>query len=792
MGGMLIHTFGNLQIEVEGEAITHLLPVKGRALLVYLAVTGEVQTREMLASLLWSEGSDEAARTNLRVLLSKLRKQVGDFLVVTRQTAELAAGVWVDVSVLAAQGEGRTAVRLYKGDFLADFYLDDAPLFDEWVWVERERWRQKVLNWLHQLVHQAIDDPALTEQGIADARHILALDEWREEAHRQLMLLLARNNQRGAALAQYERCRQVLAAALGVEPAAATVALYEQIKADALPVAEAALVVPTAPRRVPHNLPAPGNPFVGREAELARLDGLLGDETCRLLTLIGPGGMGKTRLALQVAQVQLGAGRFGDGVFFVPLTAVTSTDHLISAIAQAVNFSFAGREPAETQLLNYLREKRLLLVLDNFEQLVAAAGWLAELLAAAAWVKLVVTSRVQLNLYEEWRFDVQSLTLPQADEGDWQAAGSVQLFYQRARRSRVDFDLDGEKTAVIRICHLVAGMPLGVELAAAWVRTLPCVEIAEEIARNLDFLATAVQDVPERHRSLRATFNYSWQLLSPVEQAVLQKLTVFRGGFTRAAAEAVADASLRSLSLLVDKSFVQREGNGRYQIHETLQQFAAEAMEAGEKTAVQQAHARYFAHRLHLTPNDSFNGSQMAAIQADWDNYRAAWQWLVTHKERALLNQMLEGFYRFYMTRGWHQEGFNQLGWAVTQWQDDPTAEGLVGRLLTRQGQCGQLVMADLTIATDCFKRGLAIARRLEDGAEIALALSGLGFMGLMQSRYGQAVARLQESIAICRVGGQQRDWAMRSIFWSSRCAARERLPSQSGVLGGAAGAAAD
>jgi predicted ATPase/Flp pilus assembly protein TadD len=456
-----------------------------------------------------------------------------------------------------------------------------------------------------------------------------------------------------------------------------------------------------------------------------------------------------------VAQRQLVAGSFGGGVFFVPLTDVSTPDFLITTIAQSLNFSFSGQLPPQEQLLNYLREKQLLLVLDNFEQLAAEVTMLAEILETASGVKLLVTSRVQLNLYEEWLLEVQGLAVPEMEAADWESASSVQLFQQRARRVFLGFDLQGEKTAVIHICQLVGGMPLSLELAAAWVRTLSCTEIAKEIGRNLDFLTSTTQSLPERQRSLRATFDYSWQLLPAPEQEILTRLTVFRGGFTREAAEVVAGASLRSLSLLVDKSFVRRGTDGRYQIHESLGQFAGERL--NEAMVVQQKQARFYGDFIHLSGEEVWSQAEMSAVLADIDNVRRAWQTAVSQQNIDLISHMLEGLYRFYMTRGWHQEGVSQLAQAAAQLADTPGTRSLLGRLWLRQGYCGQVISTDLTASQQLYEQGLAVARQSDDKGEEALALSGLGFAAIMQSQYAEAERFLRESVAICRELGQQR-----------------------------------
>ena len=305
-------------------------------------------------------------------------------------------------------------------------------------------------------------------------------------------------------------------------------------------------------------LPRPPTPLIGREPELATLNRLLCDPQCRLLTLAGPGGIGKTRLALELASTQ--RAQFPDGVFFVPLVSLSLPEFIAPAIRSALGLSSSSPLDPKEQLLNHLRQKSLLLVLDNLEHLLEGVGLLAELLEQAPGVKLLVTSRERLNMQGEWLFDLQGLPVPPLDQVDRaEEYSAVALFVQSARRAQVGFELSAEERPwVARICQLVEGMPLAIELAAAWVRLLSCREIAQEIERNLDFLSTSARDLPERHRSMRAVFDHSWQMLSAEEQRVLRALSVFRGGFLREAAEQVTGASLSLLSALVTRSLVHR------------------------------------------------------------------------------------------------------------------------------------------------------------------------------------------------------------------------------------------
>jgi predicted ATPase/transcriptional regulator with XRE-family HTH domain len=322
------------------------------------------------------------------------------------------------------------------------------------------------------------------------------------------------------------------------------------------------------------NLPAPPTPLIGRETELAQIAARLDQRDCRLLTLVGPGGVGKTRLALQAA-IELSAS-FPDGVCFVPLAALNSAELLVPAIAGALGFTFHGRADPKAQLLTYLREKDLLLVLDNFEQLLAGADVLSDLIQVAPGVVLLATSREPLHLRVEWLLDIPGLLVPaRADDSGVEQSSAVRLFVQTANRMQADFTLSPATIpSVVRICQFVAGMPLAIELAAAWVRSRSCSEIARELEQSLESLATTMHDVPARHRSMRAVFDHSWRLLSDAEQGVLRRLSVFRGGMQADAAARVAGATPLLLAALVDKSLLRHNGAGRYQLHELVQRYA--------------------------------------------------------------------------------------------------------------------------------------------------------------------------------------------------------------------------
>ncbi|MEX0799758.1 MAG: tetratricopeptide repeat protein [Dehalococcoidia bacterium] len=382
-----------------------------------------------------------------------------------------------------------------------------------------------------------------------------------------------------------------------------------------------------------HNLPVQPTPFLGRTGELRELEVLLGDANCRLLTLVGPGGAGKTRLSIEAARAAAAA--FADGVHFVALQPVTSPELVVPAIADALKFSLRQAEEPKVQLFGHLAEKRLLLLLDNFEHLLAAADLLSDLLSAAPGAKIMVSSREALNLAEEWVVPVPGMRFPEeAGTERLEEYDAVRLFVERARRVKRDYSPEGDWGEIARVCQLVRGMPLGVELAAAWVKVLPARDIVAEIERSLDFLATSTRNVPERHRSMRAVFDESWRLLSDDERDVFKRLSVMRGPFGREAAASVAGATLTLLSELVDKSLLRPLPDGRYEVHELLRQYAYEKLEESpdDVAAARDRHCEHYAGFLESLTGDVYGRRQLeasAAVEAEMENVRAAWQWAV-------------------------------------------------------------------------------------------------------------------------------------------------------------------
>lgn len=415
------------------------------------------------------------------------------------------------------------------------------------------------------------------------------------------------------------------------------------------------------------NLPPRRTPFISRDRELNAVIDLLRGPEARLVTLLGQGGSGKTRLAMEIAERLLPA--YEDGVFFVDLAPLTSPELLPSAVANVLGLAEAGQQSLSELVRRHLSHKQMLLVLDNFEHLLAAADLLPQWLASSPGLALLATSRAALNLQEEWLYPIGGLPYPQnGTAGDLETYGAVQLFVQSALRVRPEFSLDDETAGVVRICQIVEGLPLAIELAASWTKTLDSSTIAGEIQRNADFLATRLRNVPERHRSMLAAFEYSWQLLKQPEQTAFTRLAVFRGGFDRAAAQAVTGASPVVLTALVDKSLLHwRPGDGqgaggRYRIHELLRQFAEEKLiqDAEEAERIHDQHTTYYTTYIQeLLPLmlDDRQLEATAKVTAEIENIRVAWQWATERADVEALNRAATPMADYYQFKGRYIEG---------------------------------------------------------------------------------------------------------------------------------------
>jgi DNA-binding SARP family transcriptional activator/predicted ATPase/Tfp pilus assembly protein PilF len=796
---LTIYTLGQLTIWLDDCPLTSLSSRTAEALLVYLICEKRPLSRQFLADFLWDERTPERAAANLRTLLTMMRKSLGSFLQITRQSVafDFDSDYWLDAVALedrlttlepVLQGQInldeekltalQTAVNLYQGNFLEGFYLTESRGFEEWMLLTQERLQRQIQAALQQLVSHCLAN-GLYEQGIVYANRLLALEPFYEAGHRQLMWLLVRSGQRNAALHQYHSCRQILAEELAVEPAPATTAVYEQIRALSLPP--------------PCHLPPLPGPFIGREEELTAVTYQLSQADCRLLSLLGPGGMGKTSLAVASAQrlYQQRPGLFLDGIVFISLDPVESGAYLPQAIAEKVGLTFQGATDPTEQLVNFLASRELLLVLDNFEHLLVepdgSLALLARLLAEAPAVKLLATSRHRLNLREEWLFDLDGLRYPaETAITRLEQYGALQFFVQQARRLRHTFSPSTEDwEAIIRLCQLLEGLPLGLELAAAWIRQTDCAGIVTRLEQSPEMLAktlaTPLYNVPDRHRSLTAVFHHSWALLTENEQLCFARLSIFRGGFTQAAAEAVVQTDLPTLLALVDKSLLrQAEVNDRFTMHPLLRQFAADQLAAGslavEQPLVADRHADFYLNLL-VEPGDqpseriTNSPERRAAIQAELPNIRAAWSHAVTRQDYAMLDPALVVLHDFYSVQSWFQEGIDVFHNALARLGDRPATDPLQAQVLcelySRQArmhiQVGQLVPARRLL--EQARPYLPQVTNLNRRATILLYMAINHYYA---GDFRQAAALAEESLHLVEAGGQRLEMAAAYNFLGS------------------------
>lgn len=801
MALLSICLFGPFEARLGGEPLSGFASDKVRALLIYLATeSGRPHRREKLAGLLWPDFPERSARTNLRNALANLRKvleeqarsrereAVPPFLECTRQTVEFAGHqeVWLDthafeglVAVALDRGALEEAVGLVRGDFAEGFTLADAAPFEEWLLLLRESFRRRVAEALERLAGICAQRGDY-EAALVHARRWVDLEPWQEDGQRNLMRLLIAVGRRTEALAHYEAHRRLLAEELGVEPAAETQMLFEAIHSGALAPEPGSV----------SNLPAAPTTFVGRQSELSEIARLLSQPDCRLLTLTGPGGVGKSRLAIEAAgaQARLSTLRYPHGVHFVALASVSDDDLLVPTVASAIGFAFYPREDEDSkqQLLNYLSDKKMLLILDSFDQLTGSSGLLADLLAGAPGLKLLVTSRERLNLRHEWLIAVPGMGYPDVGTVEpLQSYGATELFLQRAAQVDPAFQIaNGEIAHLIRICRLVDGLPLGIELSAAWVRMLSCREIADEIERSLDFLSTSMRDLPSRHRSLRAVCDQSWARLTEEERRAFQRLSVFRGGFQLEAAEHVAGAGVPLLSSLLDKSLLRRERCGRYEMHEVLNQYAAEKLgqSPADEVDARHRHCAYYAGFLQHREEALKGAGQLAAlgeIDAELQNVRAAWGWSLTRGEVAEITRAAHSLWLFFEMQSLLEEGEQAFARAVDVLEglvaSGPEARVALGLARAFRGRfCGRLYRFDE--ATDLLEQSQADLRRMGARKELALANSLCFFPGA-DERFPDAEPLLQESLAIFRGLGDR--WgvafALSRFLWSTRHSQEER-----------------
>lgn len=737
---LVIRMLGGFHLTLDDKPVSGFISSKAQALFCYLVLNRhQPQLRFVLATLFWGEMSDEDASTNLRQAIANLKRLFEPYFDITRQSVAFNTDRPYQLDV--EHFEQKEDAQIYRGELLEGFAVPDAPEFEIWLSIERERLHNLALKFIRDLIARQQAEE-LTEAATVSLRHLLTLDPLAEDVHRQLMLILALSGQRSAALAQYDTCRLILQRELDVEPDAATQRLYQQIK--------------TA--RNFTNLPPETTPFIGRVSELMTLNQWLRDPTCHLITLVGLGGIGKTRLALHIAHQH--HFRNLHGAVLVNLTSINTLDFFLSALADALGFSLGREGTARQQILNYLRTRQLLLVLDNFEHLIEAVSeFLAELIRSAPEVRLLVTSRERLKLQAERVLALDGLPTPTVVHPDEHPFSAQSLFWETASRVRGDDLLTHQSSeAVTRICKLVGGMPLAIELAAAWSRLLTAEEVADEIASSLNSLQSTMRGGESRHQSLRAVFDQSWNLFSVHEQQVLMALSIFENGFTREAALQVAAAGLPVLLTLSDKMLLRRETNQRFSLHEMMRQYLNEKriQTPGMSTAPTTFIRYYCAYLQEREPRlkSSEQIDLLNEMSYEIDNIHAAWTLATDHHDVQALSALLPGLAVFHDLKSNWAVGETLFQRAESALQQDAAA---LGSLLSYTALFNS--RHDHTdLMEHNAQRCLAMLSldQPDHSASIARALVARGYWNRLHGDYETAIQRFQQALDIRTSIGDQ------------------------------------
>ncbi len=745
-------------------------------LLLYLAYSGDWVSREHLAALLYPDEDETTARHRLRLLLSRIRELpwAGELEV---EPQRLRFRVSTDVQVFRAairQRDWAKAIQLHQRPLLDRYIIRDAPAFEAWLEVEREElrslWREAVLEGA-----LALGQSGRNKEAAGLLRQLWEQDTFDEQVLQAYLRSLYAQGSRDGALEVFELFKSRLQSELGLAPLPETEHLAEAIRQGR----------PLAPPPPPAGLPLPDRPLIGRGKELAELN----LAAPRLLVLTGLGGVGKTRLALELAKQQ--NQQLVHGAYFVSLAGIESLEQVLSAIAETLGFTFFGPREPKTQLLDYLKNKEMLLVLDNFDHLLEEAGLLAEMLEQAPKLRLLVTSRQHLDLPEAWNYPL--LGLPRPDPHNLASSDAILLFVQAARRNHPNFQpTPTDLQAIAELCLAVEGLPLALELASAWVRELSCREILEEIRDHLGLLG-------QKATGMDAEFAYSWHLLSPEQQRLMLGLSLFRG-FSREAALKTQGTSHYLLLSLLGRSLLQKEPAGRYRMHPLLQQYTQEklAQQPQLQAQLQRQHALYFAAFLEAGGEQLRQGRWdrvVDEVAAEAENIRLAWAWLLEGHHWTLLEAGLGAWGHSLSARGLYREGeatftrlaetaqregqpllwaraTQQLAWFGLQLGQIVNAKALLEQslpLLESQHHADGLLfgynglgvawerLGDYTQAEHWFQKARALAEQTQNTASLANTLNSLGANCRWTGRFAEAAAYFRQGLRLAEeVGNRQ------------------------------------
>ena len=797
---------GRFQIERYQLGPITLSNRKAIGLLTYLLIeSGHTHGREFLLGLLWPDLPTPAAQNNLRVTWAHLQKAMGvnnsdaqPHLIGDRLNLRFnpLSDHELDVARFnslietcrihphhdphdCAECAARLiqALDLVRGEFMEEFSLGDCEQFDDWLLIQREQFRVQVTSALEQLAefHERAGQLAEAQRAI---RRLLEYEPLRESAYRQLMRVLARADRRNAALDVYETCRRVLATELGLAPAVETVTLAAQIRARTPFEAYSTQAV----------LPPVLTRFFGRQQESARLVDFLSRRTVRLVTLAGPGGVGKTRLAIEVAHRM--AGVFAHDICFVELSGVADEKSVDDAVAAALHLPTNTGRSSTSAILDYLRGKTMLLLLDNCEHLVKACARLIQTLCRdAEGLTVLATSRIPLHMDEEHVVRLEPFAIPEVNDTERPMAvdalrfDSVQLFTDRAAQSLLQFTLtEANVSAVVHICQQLDGIPLAIEIAAAQARALPIEAIAERLDQRFAWLNKRAGETTSRQRTLHTLIDWSYGLLNGQARSLLLRLSAFAGGWTLEAAEAVGSSDEPCADLLaelVDHSLVVFGADvehRRYSMHEIIRQFAQEYLRGSDQESdALERHARYYAQLISQAAENRTGQPFPERLQIaihDHDNLRQAFEWLLIYdREQALaLVAHLGTELNFWELGGFFQEGRRWLQRALEDTQGSVSLQR--GHALLAAADLSSAI-TDFDYGLQCVEQAHELFQQLGDQrGQIDAQLKYCGLAGLarkdtnIQAKAEEAL-RMAETISYT-FGIAKARWVLGSIAYDS------------------------
>jgi DNA-binding SARP family transcriptional activator len=773
-----IQCFGGFHVNLSDEPITAFNTDKVRALFIYLLVEkGQFFQRSHLAGLLWSDIPEEQALHNLRQAISLLRKATREvdqsIIYADREMVGLQPKANVKVDVLefthlikAAyryhknhNGLGtidiialRKAIDLYQNPFLDRYRLNVSPLFEEWLLITREKFDTAAMEGLAYLAgyYERRDERT---NAIHMLRKIIHIMPWDEKAHYQLIQLLAQDGQWSAAQKQYASLVYYLKNDLNVSPDPQTVVLFDQVRAQSL-----SSIHSKGGTKTLHNLPLMTSNFVGRQKEIANLSELVANPIIRLVNILGLGGIGKTRLALEITFFQYGV--FGHGVFMVPLRNAHSFDEFLTAIGQILQIHFTDQYTKEQQVLGYCRQKQLLLLLDNLDELSTNQQvqlFLEAMVKDCQHVMILVTSRQKVKINEETIFALDGLDFQESRESVDKAEelpDAVLLFEQKVQNTQRKFKISLEnKALIIKLCRLVEGHPLAIELVAGSISGNVEQRIEETIEQGMSAYVSALANSQQHHQTLAAVFEVSWNRLTLQEKSDLAKLSVLKGGFTDDTVYKIYKIDAHSLSQLIDKSLLRIKVASRYDMHEIVRQFAElKCKQMGSWESAVQIVTDYYLNFLQEQAIFFESGEQSSCldwIERELNNIKVGWDWVLQTKQFSLLLEIVDVLYQYFNIRSRFTQGIDWLLVLKTQIEAEPEHQLLYAKVLNRIGSLAYRARKN-ELAKISLEKCYELLNQLDNDREMALCLVSLGAIELRYKKnYQKALENATQSMEL-------------------------------------------